>query len=231
MSQLMPHLSNPKYTAIIVAGGHGSRMNTVIPKQFLLLKQKPVLMHTIEAFYHSELNPTIILVLNIDFHPYWEQLCKEYQFNIPHQLVKGGRQRFHSVKKGLKHTKANTIIAVHDAARPLVSNHVITTAFLQAELHGAVVTCIPSSDSIRQSMGNTSKAINRNQIYLVQTPQAFKSNILKKAYQQSYHIEFTDDASVVEKSGIPIMLVPGERKNIKITFPEDLQLAKVYLSQ
>ena len=219
-----------KYTALIVGGGSGSRMGSDIPKQFMLLKQKPVLMHTIEAFYHSDLNPQIIVVLNIAFHPSWEEACKKYQFDIPHQLVKGGDQRFYSVKNALKIIKGPTVIAIHDAVRPLVSNQIITESFLQAELNNNAVVAIRSTDSIRQISGDTTTALNREDIYRVQTPQTFKSDILKKAYRQPYRIEFTDDASVVEKSGIPIRLIPGERKNIKITFPEDLLLAEFYLS-
>lgn len=224
-------IRNTQYTALIVAGGSGSRMGSDIPKQFMLLKQKPVLMHTIEAFYYSDLNPQIIVVLNIDFHPYWEEACKKYHFNIPHQFVKGGDQRFYSVKNGLKAIKEPTVIAIHDAVRPLVSNQMITKSFLQAELNNNAIAAIRSTDSIRQASGDSTMALNREDIYLVQTPQTFKSDILKKAYRQPYRIEFTDDASVVEKSGIPIKLIPGEQKNIKITFPEDLLLAEFYLSE
>lgn len=219
-----------KYAVIIVGGGHGSRMESDIPKQFMLLKERPVLMHTIEAFYRSELNPQIIVVLHIDFHVYWEEACKKYHFDIPHQLVKGGNERFYSVKNGLKAIKVPTVIAIHDAVRPLVSNEIITASFLQAELNKSAVTAIRSTDSVRQAFNDTSIALNRDDIYLIQTPQAFKSDILRKAYQCPYRIEFTDDASVVEKSGTPIKLIKGERKNIKITFPEDLLLAEFYLS-
>ena len=220
-----------KYAVVIVGGGHGSRMGTTTPKQFLLLNQKPILMHTIEAFYHSDLKPYIILVLNIDFHPYWKQLCKQYHFTIPHQLVKGGNERFHSVQKGLAMVKDDTIVAIHDAARPLISNQLITNSFLQAQLHDAVVAATQSTDSVRQAIDHDmSKAVDRNTIYLVQTPQTFKSALLKKAYQQAFQLDFTDDASVVEKYGTPIKLIPGERTNIKITYPQDILLAEAYLS-
>lgn len=220
-----------KYIAILVAGGSGSRMATETPKQFLLLKQKPVLMHTIEAFYHSDLHPEIIVVLPSDNHLYWTNLCKQYQFTIPHKLTTGGAQRFDSVKHGLALVQEPAIVAIHDAVRPLVSNTVITQAFLQAEQDGTAIAALPSTDSVRQSIGgNRSKAIPREHIYLIQTPQAFQSNIVKKAYQQSYQSEFTDDASVVEHSGFSIQFIPGERNNIKITFPEDLLWAECYLS-
>ena len=123
------------------------------------------------------------------------------------------------------------MIAIHDAVRPLVSNQMITKSFLQAEVNNNAIAAIRSTDSIRQASGDSTMALNREDIYLVQTPQTFKSDILKKAYRQPYRIGFTDDASVVEKSGIPIKLIPGEQKNIKITFPEDLLLAEFYLSE
>lgn len=220
-----------KYYAIIVGGGSGSRMQSDLPKQFMLLNGKPVLMHTLEAFYHSELKPEIILVLNIDFHTFWEDLCIKYNFTIPHKLVKGGLQRFHSVKNGINSIKNKGIIAIHDAVRPLISNELITKSFLKAEELGNAIVAIKSKDSIRQLNGKTSKALNRDEIYLVQTPQTFSSEILNKAYNQDFRNEFTDDASVVERLGISINIIEGENKNIKITFPEDIQLAELYMNQ
>lgn len=220
-----------KYYAIIVGGGSGSRMQSDLPKQFMLLNGKPVLMHTLEAFYHSELKPEIILVLNIDFHTFWEDLCIKHNFTIPHKLVKGGLQRFHSVKNGINSIKNKGIIAIHDAVRPLISNELITKSFLKAEELGNAIVAIKSKDSVRQLNGKTSKALNRDEIYLVQTPQTFSSEILNKAYNQDFRNEFTDDASVVERMGISINIIEGENKNIKITFPEDIQLAELYMNQ
>lgn len=220
-----------KYYAVIVGGGSGSRMQTETPKQFLLLDGRPILMHTIEAFYHSDLKPEIILVLNLDFHQYWENLCKEYNFNIPHIVIKGGSQRFHSVKNGINGIKEKAIIAIHDAVRPLVSNELITRSFLTAEELGNAIAAIKSKDSVRQSDGKTSRALNRDEIFLVQTPQTFSSEILHKAYQQEFRNEFTDDASVVEQMGIAINIIEGDHQNIKITFPEDIQLAHFYLNK
>lgn len=217
-----------KNYAIIVAGGSGSRMNAEIPKQFLLLDGRPILMHTIEAFFNSEISPAIILVLNVDFHAYWEELCRQYNFTIPHTLVKAGSQRFLSVKNGLKVIKGNGIVAVHDAVRPLISSEIISRSFSEASAYGNAVTAIPSKDSVRQLSGDISTALNRNEIFLVQTPQTFEVGLLKKAYKQPYRIEFTDDASVVEKLGVPIHLVAGDSRNIKITFPEDLLLAELF---
>ena len=220
-----------KYYAIIVGGGSGSRMLSDTPKQFMLLNGKPILMHSIEAFYYSDLNPEIIIVLNIDFHDYWENLCLKYNFSIPHKLVKGGLQRFDSVKNGIKAVKGKAIIAIHDAVRPLPSNQLITRSFLVAQQSGTAISAIKSKDSVRQSTENSSKALNREEIYLIQTPQTFQSEILNKAYLQEYRNEFTDDASVVERTGIAINVIEGESKNIKITFPEDILLAEFYLKQ
>lgn len=206
-------------------------MQSEIPKQFMLLNSKPILMHTIEAFYHSDLKPEIIVVLNVDFHTYWEQLCEKYNFSIPHTLVKGGLQRFHSVKNGIRFIKGNAVVAIHDAVRPLASNELISRSFREAEITGNAVVAHQSKDSVRQKTGNSSIPLNRDEIYLVQTPQTFQLEILNKAYKQEYRNEFTDDASVVERIGISINLIEGERKNLKITFPEDILLAESYLSQ
>ena len=220
-----------KYYAIIVGGGTGSRMQSDIPKPFLLLNGKPVIMYTIEAFYNSDLHPEIIIVLNVDFHQYWEDLCKLHNFNLPHTLVKAGRQRFFSVKNGLKFAKGSSIIAIHDAVRPLISNNLITSAFKEAGNKGSAIPAIAATDSVRQKSGNSSFVLNRNDILFVQTPQAFTNKILEKAYKQNFRLEFTDDASVVEKSGVSLNLIKGETKNIKITYPEDLIIAQVYLKE
>jgi 2-C-methyl-D-erythritol 4-phosphate cytidylyltransferase len=219
-----------KYFAIIVGGGSGSRMLSEIPKQFMLLRGRPVLMHTIEAFNRSEYNPEIIVVLNVDFHQYWENLCVLHNFSIPHLLVKGGTHRFDSVKNGIKAIKSKAIIAIHDAVRPLLSCQLIDRSFQEAELSGNAVAAIKSRDSVRQQTGKHSIPLNREEIYLIQTPQTFSSEILKKAYKQEFRNEFTDDASVAERSGIKINLIEGENRNFKITFPEDIRLAEIYLN-
>jgi 2-C-methyl-D-erythritol 4-phosphate cytidylyltransferase len=222
----------PKY-AIIVAGGSGSRMMTAVPKQFLLLDGIPVLMHTIRAFHQSKSHPQIILVLPPDFHPYWKQLCIEYNFNISHQLVSGGETRFHSVKNGLELIPSDTdaIIAVHDAVRPLTSIQIIDHSFSHAAEYGNAVTAVKSRDSVRQIKNNQSVCLVRDEVYLVQTPQTFQSAQLKKAYKQPYDPKFTDDASVVEETGTAIKLIEGNYRNIKITFPEDIAIAELLLRQ
>lgn len=219
------------YYALIVAGGTGSRMNSEIPKQFLLLHSKPILMHTIEAFYHSDLKPEIIVALNANFFQAWKDLCASYNFTIPHQLVEGGAERFHSVKNGIEGLKEKSIVAVHDALRPLISNDLITRAFREAEDKRTAVAAVPSRDSIRQVQDNSSKALDRKTIYIIQTPQVFWSDDLKDAYKQPYSDLFTDDASVIEKTGIKINLIEGENSNLKITYPEDLRIAELFLKK
>lgn len=218
-----------KYYAIIVAGGSGSRMNADIPKQFHLLSGKPILMRTIEAFHSSDLRPEIILVLNTAYHNLWAELCSRHSFEIPCSVVSSGKERFHSVKNGLELVDEDTIVAVHDAVRPLVSDELITRSFKLATQWPAVIPAVSSKDSVRKREGETTVAINREDILLVQTPQVFQSNLLKRAYLQEYSREFTDDASVVEKAGEKVYITEGDYKNIKITYPEDIQLAELYL--
>ena len=216
---------------IIVAGGSGTRMQAAVPKQFLLISDKPVLMHTIEAFFNSHTKPFIIVVLPTDYHHYWNELCAEHNFTIDHQLVSGGETRFHSVKNGLNLIEGDAVIAVHDAVRPLTSQPVIDEAFRFAGEHGNCIVAVQSRDSIRQAKNNKTTAMVRDEIYLVQTPQVFESDILRLAYQQEYKHTFTDDASVVEQLGININIVPGSYTNIKITFPEDIAIAELLLNQ
>ncbi|WP_316818911.1 2-C-methyl-D-erythritol 4-phosphate cytidylyltransferase [Pedobacter nyackensis] len=221
-----------KYYAIIVAGGSGNRMQSSVPKQFLLLDGKPILMHTIAAFNTCETKPQILLVLNIDQHKYWEELCLTYNFTIPHLVIKGGTQRFHSVKNGLKAIKGKGIVAVHDAVRPLISADLITKAYHKAEETGNCIVGIPPTDSVRKLLvDGSSAAISRDDLMLIQTPQTFEIDLLKKAYQTPYRNEFTDDASVAEYSGVKINMIAGERENIKITHPEDLEIASILIRQ
>ncbi len=219
-----------KYYAIIVGGGSGKRMQNSIPKQFLLLKNKPILMHTISVFATSIFQPEIIIVLHSDLHQYWKDLCIKYNFNIPHVLINGGEQRFHSVRNGLISIKEDGIVAIHDAVRPLVSTKLISRLFEEAANNGNAIAAIKPSDSIRQVISeNESKFVNREELVLIQTPQTFKIEQLRLSYQQPYQIKFTDDASVVEEGGFKINLIEGERNNIKITYPEDLELANLLI--
>lgn len=230
LTSQIPHLKS-NY-AIIVAGGSGSRMQTAIPKQFLLLNGKPVLMHTMEMFNNSASKPHLILVLHTDYHGYWQQLCIDHNFNIPHQLIKGGEARFHSVKNGLDTiTDADAIIAVHDAVRPLTPVSIIDHSYKYAAEHGNAITAVKSRDSVRQLIAGHSVSLLRDDIYLIQTPQTFSAHQIRKAYEQAYDIRFTDDASVVESLGIHINLTEGSYENIKITFPEDIAIAEAILNK
>lgn len=221
-----------KYYAIIVAGGSGTRMHSAVPKQFLLLNGVPVLMHTINAFQFSRTQPQIIVVLHPDSHQYWNDLCGEHNFTIPHELVSGGQTRFHSVKNGIGLIEDDdAIIAIHDAVRPLVTKEIIDEAYDCAEQYGNAIVAIKSRDSVRQIKDNRSQSLNRDEIYLIQTPQTFQAAQLKKAYLQPYQESFTDDASVVEQTGVNINLVGGSYQNIKITFPEDIAIAEFLLRQ
>jgi 2-C-methyl-D-erythritol 4-phosphate cytidylyltransferase len=225
-----PH-PTPNY-AIIVAGGSGSRMQSALPKQFINLCGEPVLMHTIRAFYNSLSSPQIILVLHADHHILWKKLCNAHNFFIPHQLIAGGETRFHSVKNAVDQiTDENVLIAVHDAVRPLVSTTIIDECYKCAAANGTAVTAVKSRDSIRQLREGVSTSLDRDEIYLVQTPQTFQSAILKQAYHQPYSIKFTDDASVVEQSGTEITLIEGSYSNIKITFPEDITIVEALINK
>ena len=233
LTSQISNLKSQNNYAIIVAGGTGTRMQSAIPKQFLLLNGLPVLMHTIQAFNQSTIKPDIILVLPEAYHDYWKELCLTHQFDTHHTLVTGGETRFHSVKNGLDLISAddNTLVAIHDAVRPLTSNHIIETSYQYAQKHGNAVTAVKSRDSVRQLVNNRSVNLLRDQIYLIQTPQTFKASLLKKAYQQSYSEHFTDDASVVEQNGVEIHLTEGSHQNIKITFPEDIAIAELLLNK
>jgi len=228
---------NPQPTTksyvIIVAGGSGSRMNSSLPKQFLLLNDKPVLMHTIEAFYNSATGPQIILVLPENFNDYWINICEEYSFQISHRIVRGGETRFQSVKNGLDTIEDDSdfLIAVHDAVRPLISSQIIDFSYASADSNGNAIVAIKSRDSVRQLHDGVSSPLSRDEIYLVQTPQIFQSRQIKKAYLQRYDPMFTDDASVVEKAGFKIHLIEGSHQNIKITFPEDIEIAATLLNK
>lgn len=231
MSQIS-NLRSQIYYAIIVAGGSGSRMRSAVPKQFLLLNGLPVLMHTIQAFHQARSKPQIILVIPADSHIYWNDLCKQYNFTIPHQLVNGGATRFHSVKNGLATiADDNTVIAIQDAVRPLTSTQIIDNSYAQAFQIGNAVTAVKSRDSIRQVKNGASASLLRDEIYLVQTPQTFQYSQLKKAYEQDHNEGFTDDASVVEATGEAIHILDGNYQNIKITFPEDIAIAELLLKQ
>ena len=216
--------------AIIVAGGKGTRMQAEIPKQFIEIHGKPVLMHTLEAFHRYDDSIQLILVLPASQLNAWKKLCLKHAFLLPHQIVSGGETRYNSVLNGLSQIKTPALIAVHDGVRPFVSNGTIKRCFDEAEKHGSAIPVIDIVDSIRQIKKTGSQSVDRSNYKLVQTPQVFDSEILKKAYEQDFSALFTDDASVVEALGLKITLVEGNRENIKITTAFDLVLAETVLS-
>lgn len=207
-------------------------MNTPVPKQFLKLNGKPVLLHSIQAFYNFNPGTRIILVLPADQFDQWERIKNEYRPEADVQVVAGGATRFESVNNGLKliPDDPGTLIAVHDAVRPLVSKKTIVTAFKAAERYGSGVPALPLNDSIRMIESATSIAVDRSKYCLIQTPQCFLAPLLKRAYQQEYKYTFTDDASVVESIGETIRLVDGNTENLKLTTPIDMALAEALIS-
>ncbi|MBU3853516.1 MAG: 2-C-methyl-D-erythritol 4-phosphate cytidylyltransferase [Candidatus Paraprevotella stercoravium] len=224
-----------KKYVIIVAGGKGLRMGGEVPKQFLPIGGKPVLMRTVEVFYQTDAETGIVLVLPQEQQSYWKNLCCQYDFRIPYILADGGCTRFHSVRNGLQvipDEDSDSLIAVHDGVRPFVSPRVIQECFEAATRWRAVVPVLDMVDSVRQlSEDGSSMAVDRSCLKLVQTPQTFRADILKNAYRQEFTERFTDDASVVEASGVSVALVSGNRENIKITTPFDLKIAEVLLKE
>ncbi len=219
-----------KKFALIVAGGSGSRMQNSTPKQFLEILGKPVLMHTLTAFYNFDPTIEIVLVLPEDQVKTWNEICQNHQFKIPFELAHGGATRFESVKNGLERITENGIVFIHDGVRPLVSVQTLRNCLDTSINKGNALPVVPASESVRYVDGESNKALDRTKYFLVQTPQTFRTNEIKKAYQQPYTPLFSDDASVLENTGAKIYTVPGNRENIKITFPEDIHLAETLLN-
>lgn len=215
--------------ALIVAGGSGKRMGADTPKQFLELAGKPVLMHTIERFRQFSESIEIITVLPENQLRFWADLQKRYSFDIPHTLVKGGSHRFDSVKRGLEFVESPGLVAIHDGVRPLIKVETIKRCFDAAEKYGNAIPVVSPADSLRLITDHTNEPVNRLNVKQVQTPQVFDSALIKKAYKQQYDPSFTDDATVLEKTGVKIHTVDGNRENIKITNPEDLFIAQTLL--
>jgi len=218
-----------KKIALIVAGGNGSRMNSNIPKQFLLLKNKPVLYYSIKAFLEAYDDINIVLVLPDEHIAKGQEIIDGFFDSSKFKITGGGRTRFHSVKSGLSLINEESIIFVHDGVRCLLSKDLIHRCYDAAVEFGTAVPVVDSSDSIRMVTKTGNKIVDRNKIKLVQTPQTFHSKILLPAFAIDYKEKFTDEASVVEEFGIRINLVEGEKNNIKITTPRDLDLASVLL--
>ena len=217
--------------AIIVAGGKGLRMGGEIPKQFIPVAGKPILMHTLEKFkrFGDSLagieGLEIILVLPKEQQEYWAELCRKYPFNVTHTVVNGGETRFHSVQNGLRAIPdyAEGVVGIHDGVRPFVSLDVIKRCYEEARVKKAVIPVMPVTETLRDV--TQGKNVYRENYKIVQTPQTFDIQLLKAANRQSYSEAFTDDASVVEAFGQEVTMVEGNRENIKITTPFDLKIA------
>jgi 2-C-methyl-D-erythritol 4-phosphate cytidylyltransferase len=206
-------------------------MKNSVPKQFIELCGKPVLMHTIDRFAETFPDIKIILVLAKNLNDEWKSLCKKHDFKVEHQLADGGETRYHSVKNGLVLVPDACLVGVHDAARPLVSKQTILMAFETAAKYGNASPAVKVSDSLRVVKGKENTAVDRNNYYIIQTPQCFHSDLLKKAFLKEYKREFTDDATVLESFGEKINLVEGNRENIKITTSQDLVIAETFMKQ
>ncbi len=215
--------------ALIVAGGSGSRMENLVPKQFIELEGMPVLMHTFNAFFKYDPDVEFVLVLPKNQVDYWNSLCRQHNFNFTYKLALGGKTRFESVKNGLDRIDDDGIVFIHDGVRPLVSALTLKNCYETALAKGNALPVIPVSESVRFINENGSRSLDRSKYYLVQTPQTFQTKVIKDAYRQEFSDLFTDDASVLENTGATIYPVEGNRENIKITFPEDLSVAAVFL--
>lgn len=220
-----------KKYAIIVAGGSGQRMQSNIPKQFMLLQGKPVLMHTIQNFFNADADISIIVVLPKNQMDYWNDLIHEHHFKIEHQIVSGGDTRFQSVKNGLQLVSTESLIAIHDGVRPLASAKFIQSCFDAALKNGNAIPAIAVNDSVRILTDNGNRMMQRDSLRIVQTPQIFISNIILRAFEREYQESFTDDASVAEAAGHKIFLCEGLASNIKITQAADLKMAEALMHE
>lgn len=216
--------------ALIVAGGKGTRIKSKLPKQFLELNGKPILLHTLEAFYRYSDKIQIVLVLPEDDFAIWKNICEKYHFNKPLILQKGGDSRFQSVKNGLDRIEGPGLVAIHDGVRPLVSEDIIGASFRLAAVHQSAVAAVRLKESIRMTDQDNTKAVDRSRFRLIQTPQTFDIDLIKKAYETKEDSSLTDDASVAEKAGHIISLFEGSYENIKITTPEDLIVGEALLT-
>lgn len=218
---------------IVVAGGKGTRMGGDMPKQFQSLGEKPVIMLTLERLHAMDPSIQLILVLPADHFELWKELCKQHSFAVPLLLAQGGSTRFHSVQNGLAQVDDidEALVGVHDGVRPFVSPRVLADCFREAWINGAAVPMIDLQDSLRHIVGGNgaTEVVPRDRYRLVQTPQVFKLSLLRRAYEQRFIEEFTDDASVVEALGEQVVAVEGNRENIKLTTPFDLMIAKTII--
>ena len=221
----------PKKYVIIIAGGKGNRMGSDTPKQFLELNGLPVILHTIKAFSGYSQNIRFILVLPDDCMDEWKQITEQYPLDIEYKVRHGGETRFDSVKNGLEIINGDGLVAIHDAVRPLVSTSLIAKCFDLASRKGNAVPVLALADSVREISGGESRPVDRDKFRIVQTPQVFEVSLIKKAFEQAYRDSFTDDAGVLESFGSKIYLLEGEKRNIKITTPDDLIIAGAFVKE
>ena len=217
-----------KIGVIIVAGGSGSRMKSNTPKQFIAINGKPLLQYTIDRFFNWNPNIDLVLVLPETEIDTWKNLVAKNKYSMNYRICGGGKERFDSVKNGLDLLE-NELIMIHDGVRPFVSDPTLDRCLDTVNSSGSAIPVVPLVDSIRKITNDTSQPVDRTSLRLIQTPQCFKKEWLKKAYQQSFSVDFIDDASVIQKAGFPINLVEGNRENIKITTIDDLKLIEFYL--
>lgn len=212
-------------SVIIVAGGSGKRMGAAVPKQFLLLNGLPVLCHAIAAFHRFDAAMQCVVVLPADQQAGWQALCAAHGFQLPHTVVPGGAERFHSVRNGLEAVRGEGVVGVHDGVRPLIGQDVIARCFAAAEAHGAAIPVTAMHPSVRELTDSGNRPLDRSRLRLVQTPQCFHTALLRAAFALPFDPAFTDEATLVERTGRTIHLVDGDDRNLKITTPVDLQLA------
>ncbi len=221
---------NTKTYIILVAGGKGLRMESEMPKQFHLVDGRPLVMHTFDAFSAFYGKAEFLLVLPELEIGRWKHLCVDYDFSVAHQIVEGGPTRYHSVKNALAYVSDKSLVFIHDAVRPLVSGETIKACLQVAGIHGTAIPVAPLTDSLRQVENGISQAMERDRFRVVQTPQVFRSEIIKKAYLQGYRDDFSDDAAVVESTGLALHLVEGSVDNIKVTRPGDIGYVEAVLA-
>ena len=215
--------------AIIVAGGMGRRLGGAIPKQFQLVAGKPMLCWTIATFRAFDGKMPIVVVLPEPHITIWKTLCIGHNFHDEHTVVSGGEERFHSVREGVRAIHGDPVIAVHDGVRPMVSRTLIERCFAHAAAHGTAIPVVPITVSVREVDGALSKPVDRSRLRAVQTPQCFRAEVLRKAFELPYDPAFTDEATLVERTGTHVEVVDGEDSNLKVTTPGDLRLAEAML--
>lgn len=220
-----------EHAVVIVAGGKGLRVGADIPKQFLPLAGKPMLMHTIEKFYQFDSTIEIVVVLHPDYFTLWSDLCKEYGFDIECDLIVGGSTRFDSVKRGLGGVSSSAIVGIHDAARPFVTKELIAQCYMKAKQEQCgVIPVVDEKNSLREVIGDKHQPLDRTRVKIVQTPQVFPAHLIKEAYEVEFNPQFTDDATVAEGNNVTVKLTEGDDANIKVTTMSDVNFASYLLS-